>query len=185
MLVSDLDGDWFIDLPPGTELWLPTGQVGDAGLFEVKPGLGFPFSSSSDPSLEDFLNSQKDGHCSGCWRESLVPESMLKPLDGVIFVEDAARYPEFVNPDAILVSPAYVDGDINYYSPTQVDAWQPRRGLLAFSIIDVGPDLDGSEGSNLPDIKILVRDPATINLSEVGIGTGGGGGVGGLVKLVK
>ena len=36
-IISDLDGDWFIDLPPGTTLWLPTGQFQDEALFEIGP----------------------------------------------------------------------------------------------------------------------------------------------------
>jgi hypothetical protein len=177
-LLEDADNDWFIDLPAGTVLELPTGQVGDPGLFEVKPGLGFPFSQTSDPTLEDFLNYQES--CS-CWRDDPDVKALLDPLDGVIYVEDPTRYPEFVNPDAVLVSPVYAS-DVNRVSPEQVNALGERRGLVAFSIIGIGDD---PPGSYLPNVIIRVRDPATITLSDVGIGTGGGGGVGGLVRLVK
>lgn len=34
-LISDMDGDGFIDIPPGSVLELPTGQVGDEGLFDI------------------------------------------------------------------------------------------------------------------------------------------------------
>ncbi len=54
-LISDLDGDWFIDLPPYEILELPTGQVGDAGLFDIQHP-EFPFGYDTDPSFADFLN---------------------------------------------------------------------------------------------------------------------------------
>jgi hypothetical protein len=180
-VISDLDPkDWFIDLPPGEVLELPTGQVGDPGLLEVKPGLGFPFSQESDPSLADFLNYNEDSSSS---RYDLVPKEMLDPLEGVIYVEDGARYPEFVNPAAILVSPVY-KSDVNQINPQDVNALGERRGLLAFSIIGIGRDPDG-DGSVLPNIIIQVRDPTGINLDDVAIGSGGQGGVGGLVRLVR
>ena len=55
-LISDGDGDWFIDLPPGATLELPTGQVGDEGLLDIMVNEGgplpkFPYSDSSSPSL--------------------------------------------------------------------------------------------------------------------------------------
>ncbi len=34
-LLWDNDGDGFIDMPAGVVLELPTGQIGDEGLFEV------------------------------------------------------------------------------------------------------------------------------------------------------
>ena len=53
--VVDGDGDWFIDLPPGETLELPTGQVGDSGLFEIEHP-EFPFGEPGNPTMEDFLN---------------------------------------------------------------------------------------------------------------------------------
>ena len=43
-----------------------------------------------------------------------------------------------------------------------------RRGLLAFKVLSVGSDIDGS-GTVLPELEIIVVDPANIDLSDVKI----------------
>lgn len=154
-IISDNNGDWFIDLPPGTTLELPTGQVGDAGLFDVTAG-GFPFGQGTDPSYEDFLNYNED---SNSWRYDLIPKEMLDPLTGVVAVEDPSLYPSFVDPENCQVSPIF-KSDVNVLNgPANVNALGWRRGLLAFKIKAVGTDPDGN-GSVLPNLVIEVCDPA-------------------------
>ena len=172
-LVNDNDGDWFIDMPPGTVLELPTGQVGDEGLFDIAHA-GFPFSTSSNPSHADFLNYNED---SSSWRYDLVPKETLDPLIGVSTVSDQSVYSSYVYPSFIHVSPVYT-GDVSALNP--VDTPQPgtptvnalglRRGLLAFKIIALGSDPDGP-GDVLPNLIIEIVDPATVDLATVASGT--------------
>ncbi len=175
-LISDLDGDWFIDLPPGTILELPTGQVGDTGLFDIDHP-EFPFGPSSSPSFEDFLNYNED---SNSWRYELIPKDKLDPLLGVSAVDDPNEYPSFVDPDYCQVSPVY-KSDVNALNPTEdvppivnVNALGWRRGLLAFKVLAVGVDPDGS-GSVLPNLVIQVCDPGLVDLAEVYPGPGAAG----------
>ena len=82
-IISDKNGDWFIDLPPGEKLWLPTGQVGDEGLLDINVNVGTTrphIRSATKPSHKDFLNAN-EGNSS--WRNKLIPKSMLDPLKGV------------------------------------------------------------------------------------------------------
>jgi len=120
VLISDVDGDGFIDLyqhlldlPPDEEerfvLELPTGQVGDAGLFDISRH-EFPFTVSSSPSHADFLNWDGEG---GSWPYDL---EMVDPLLGVTAVEDPSKYPSYVDPDFIHVSPV-TKGDTNVLNP--------------------------------------------------------------------
>jgi len=160
-LISDRDGDGFIDLPPGTELELPTGQVGDEGLFEIDPS-EFQFGQDSTPyDLEDFLVHQ-DG-------EGPIPDGYLDPTLGVVAVDDPADYPDFVS-DSVQVSPLY-KSDISRLSPTTVNAKGERRGLLAFSVMAVGTD---PAGSYLPNLVIRVESPSSVALGDVGLGAGSG-----------
>ncbi len=121
-IISDNDGDWFIDLPPGVILELPTGQVGDEGLFDITHD-AFPFGQASDPSYEDFLNYNED---SGSWRYNLIPKPMLDPLLGVTAINDAEQYAEFVKPFR-QVSPVY-KSDVNVLNPVQGDPAVNRSG---------------------------------------------------------
>lgn len=168
-IISDNDGDWFIDLPAGEVLELPTGQVGDPALFDFTDPV-FPFTLTSDPSFEDFLNYNED---SSSWRYDLIDKEMLDPLYGVFPVEDGAVYPSFVNPNC-QVSPVY-KSDISANDP--VDGYPPinalglRRGLLAFKILGVGADPDGI-GSKLPNLIIEICPPTT-DLGEIEPGPGG------------
>jgi len=91
-LLSDSDGDWFLDMPVGATLEVPTGQVGDAGLFDAHSS--FPFTSDSSPSFADFLNYNEDGS----WRDNPDVKALLDPLVGVSPVTDPADYEYFVNP---------------------------------------------------------------------------------------
>jgi hypothetical protein len=170
-IISDKDGDWFIDLPPGEVLELPTGQVGDEGLFDFNQP-GFPFTLTSDPSLENFLNYNED---SNSWRYDEVPKRMLDPLVGVDRVDDGSLYPSFVSSNC-QVSPVY-KSDISALNPVNgqpaVNALGWRRGLLAFKILAVGRDPDGS-GSRLPNLIIEICPPVQ-DLSQVEPGAGAGG----------
>ncbi len=176
-LVSDLDGDWFVDLPPGEVLELPTGQVGDPALFDITHP-SFPFNDlqgSSNPSLADFLNWNEDA---SSWRYDLVPLEMLDPLLGVSTVEDPSLYPSFVDPDFIHVSPVY-KSDATELNPVitpiypvegipAVNAKGLRRGLLVFKILGVGADPDGPGGSKLPNLIIEIVDPSIVaSIGEV------------------
>jgi hypothetical protein len=169
-IISDNDGDWFIDLPPGTELELPTGQVGDEGLFDINHP-EFPFSQTSDPSHPDFLNFNEDGS----WRQGLFDKKMLDPLVGVSRVDDPDLYESYVSEECSHVSPVY-KSDISALNPVNgvpaVNALGMRRGLLAFAIIGVGADVDGPSGSVLPKLIIRVCDPTEIDLVGPGSGTG-------------
>lgn len=165
-LISDNDGDWFIDIPPGEVLELPTGQVGDEGLFDITHS-AFPFQEGSSPSFMDFLNYNED---SSSWRYGLIPKSMLDPLLGVWVVNDRDKYPEFVDPEHCQVSPVY-KSDVNELNPVAsipaVNALGERRGLLAFKVLAVGNDPDGVRGSVLPYLVIEVCPP------QLGPGPGG------------
>ncbi len=171
-LISDLDGDWFIDLPPGQVLELPTGQVGDPAFFDISHP-AYPFSGlsgSSSYSHADFLNWNED---SDSWRYTVVPLEMLDPLLGLSPVEDPSLYPSYVNPDFIHVSPVY-KSDVTELDPVvvgtdpipAVSALGIRRGLLVFKILGVGADPDGP-GSKLPNLIIEIVDPNTVFIDGV------------------
>ena len=101
---------------------------------------------------------------------------MLDPLIGVSTVNDPDEYPSYVRPDHCQVSPVY-KSDVNELNPVggepAVNGLGWRRGLLAFKILEVGSDPDGS-GSVLPNLVIEVCDPAEIdmNIVEPGFGSG-------------
>ena len=175
-LLEDGDGDWFIDLPVGSVLELPTGQVGDSALFDSTHA-AFPFGEDTSPSLEDFLNYNEDG----TWRDMPAVRALLDPLVGVTTVEDPALYETYVNPDFVHVSPVY-RSDVNGLNPVSTPVWANgapavqalglRRGLIAFKIIGVGADPDGPEGSVLPNLVIEIADPATIDLGNLPLADG-------------
>jgi hypothetical protein len=162
-MISDNDGDWFIDIPVGEELTLPTGQEGDVALFDMNHP-SFPFNGISDPTLTDFLNFNEDGS----WRQELVPKDMLDPLIGVLDVEDGSLYPSFVSPDC-QVSPVYKNDISNLNDQggdPAVNALGFRRGLLAYKIIGVGEDPDGSV---LPTLIIEICAPIPLDQFEEGV----------------
>ncbi len=176
-LLTDANGDWFIDfydLAGPIQLELPTGQVGDEALFDIDHP-AFSFNGTSSPSFEDFLNYNEDG----TWREALIPKAMLDPLVGVDSVDDPSLYPSFVNP-AAQVSPVYKSdvGDLGLIGGVPaVDARGERRGLVAFEIVAVGSDPDGPGGSLLPNLIIELVDPATVSLTGIAPGVGGLGSI--------
>lgn len=172
LLLQDRNMDWFIDLPPGEVLELPTGQVGDEAMFD-SGHTEFPFTMSSEPSYEDFLNYNED---SSSWRYHIVPKSMLDPLVGVSRVDDRWKYPSYVS-DECEVSPIY-KSDISALNPVDgkpaVNALGWRRGLMSFKILAVGHDPDGVSGSVLPYLVIEICEPVPI---EDFLSSGGSGGV--------
>ena len=174
-IISDNDGDFFIDLPPATVIELPTGQVGDEALFDIASP-HFPFTTQSDPSFTDFLNFNEDGSP----REFLFPKSLLDPLVGVSDVNNPNLYPSYISPGC-QVSPVY-KSDISSLNPVSVpalpggsgrvavpavNALGERRGLLAFRIDSIGADPDGPGGSVLPNVWITVCDPTLITIAQV------------------
>jgi hypothetical protein len=160
-LLSDDDGDGFIDIPPGRILELPTGQVGDEGMFVVGPS--FEFTENSTPSLQDFLLYDVNGDHRG------ITSSSLDPLVGVEPASDSAQWSLYVDPHRVLVSPLYT-GDISDTAPW-VNAQGERRGLIAYKIIAIGADPDGG-GSLFPNLVFEIVNPSTLDLSLIVPGAG-------------
>jgi len=171
------DPDWtwednFLDLPAGIELSLPTGQGtdydnNDAGMFDIDHP-AFPFTD--EVSFADFVMYSESGDDPTKWgTDSGYVYDQLDPLRGVAPVTDGSQYSSFVDPYFTHVSPVTYsdistlnkDGDV-----PQISAKGLRRGLIAFKIIRVGPDIDGS-GSVLPELVIETVDPATLRLQDV------------------
>lgn len=159
-IMNDNNGDWFIDIPKGTKLKVPTGQTGDEALFDITHE-AFPFKDGSNgkPTYADFLNYNED---SNSWRYALVSKSLLDPLIGVGRVSHNHLYPGFVNPAKCQISPVF-KSDVSNLNPQngvpRVNALGWRNGVLAFSLDSIAEDPDGS-GSVLPYIWITVCDPA-------------------------
>ena len=172
-LLSDGDGDWFIDfydLAGPITIELPTGQVGDEALFDFDHP-AFPFGPTTLPSFTDFLNWNNDGS----WREALIPSGMLDPLLGVDSVSDGSLYPGFVDASQVHVSPVFKSdvSDLGLIGGIPaVNALVERRGLVAFRIVGVGTDPDGA-GSQLPNLVIQLVDPDTVSIGSVTPGTDG------------
>ena len=83
------------------------------------------------------------------------------------------------SPDAILVSPVFksdasmAETDPSKYGSPAANLQGERRGLMAWRVLSSRPNPAG--GSYLPLITILVIDPATIDLTQVGQSSGGTG----------
>ena len=172
-LLSDGDGDWFIDLPPGETIELPTGQVGDTGLFD-RGHPEFPFGEAGKPTVKDFLEyNENGGDLSKGGIDNPDVKALLDPLLGVSAVDVAEVFPSYVT-DTVHVSPVF-KSDVSALNPQNgvpaVNALGIRRGLLAFKIIAVGADPDGPAGSVLPNLVIVVVDPSTIDLDAMPSGT--------------
>ena len=160
-LLKDNNGDYFIDIPGGHELTLPTGQVGDEALFELE--VGFTWTAESSPSFMDLLLYRiPDGYYRG------ISDSDLDPLMHVEPVSNGTLHSSFVNPDYIHVSPLY-KSDVSNTSPG-VNAKGERRGLVAFKIIGVTAD---PPGSVLPSLIIETVSPLDVDLDQVTLGQGG------------
>ena len=95
--------------------------------------------------------------------------SQLDPLPGVAPVTDASIYESFVDLSFIHVSPVtFSDASTLAMQGgvPQINAKGLRRGLIAFKIIAVGDDVDGG-GSVLPELKVEIVDPATVNPNSI------------------
>jgi hypothetical protein len=169
--------DNFIDLPAGEELSLPTGQGtdydnNDAGMFDIDHP-EFPFTDEA--SFRDFVMYSESGGDPSKWgTDSGYIYDQLDPLRGVAPVTDGSQYSSFVDRQFIHVSPVTFS-DISTLNMDngvpQINAKGLRRGLIAFKIIRLGPDIDGS-GSVLPELVILTVDPATLRLEDVKLSNG-------------
>jgi len=162
--------DWFLRLPAGSKIQVPTGQASDPGLLDMAHA-DFPFTDTSTPAThEDFLNYNEDGGI----RDNQAVLDQLDPLHGVSAVTDPALYDSYVNPDFVQVCPVYKsDVDVDNASLNTVQAKGERRGLLAFKILEV------RNGEYLPDLYIEIVDPSTIpslvdvkGPSEINTGSG-------------
>ncbi len=167
--------DWFIQIPPGSVLRLPTGQVGDGGLFDIRSPL-FEFTPGGEPySLEDFLNFNEDSECADRFNAlGSDPADALDPLLGPTPIDDEDWYYEeygehgtgTARPGTCMVSPVF-STDVGELEPVDddpaVSALGERRGLVAFRI------LGAVEGEYLPDLYVEICDPEAI-LGEDGLG---------------
>ncbi len=167
-LLSDANGDWFIDMPPGVEIELSTGQTGDAGLFDGDHP-AFPFGKPGRPTMDAFLNyNENGGDLSKGGYDDPAVKALLDPLTGVSAFENPALYPGLVDPDFVHISPI-LKSDINVINANAntVKALGLRRGLVAFKIIAIGDDPDGPGGSVLPNIVIEIVNPSGIDLTDL------------------
>jgi Flp pilus assembly protein TadG len=164
--------DNFLDLPAGTVLSLPTGSAtsysnNDAGMFDIKFN-EFPFSE--DATFREFLMYSETGGDTTKWGgDSAAVRGKLDPLKGSSPVWDATKYRSYVDPDFIHISPVSMS-DLSTLSMQsgvpQINAKGLRRGLIAFKIINVGVDIDGT-GSVLPELVIEVVDPSSFSLKDM------------------
>lgn len=105
--------DWFLNLPAGAILDLPTGQVGDEGLLDIaanesSPNLPqYPLTKPLDHTKFLEYNNTSENDSISLKRKSHFADMELDPLNGVGRFNQPSRYPELVNPDFIHVSPVY------------------------------------------------------------------------------
>jgi hypothetical protein len=155
--ITDNNDDWFIDLPTGTKMEVPTGTQSDPAMWDLGHA-AFPFYDTSDPSFQDFLNFQDK---TDSWRYSLLPLDMLKELPGVNEISHPEVYPQFVSPGKCQVSPLN-KSDVNDLNDEDnvpmANASGERLGLMAFSIDSLGRYPNG-DGNKLPHLWITVCDP--------------------------
>ena len=178
--------DNFLDLPPGTTLTLPTGQGtdydnNDAGMFDMDHPQ-FPFTD--DQSFMEFLMYSESGNDPTKWGTDYDHiYNQMDPLVGVAPVTDDSIYDSYVSQQFVHVSPVF-PSDLSTLNMQggipQINAKGLRRGLIAYKIIAVGDDIDGS-GSVLPELVLEIVDPATVDPNDIKpVGMQGG-----TVRLVK
>ena len=104
---------WFLNIPAGAQLEVPTGEVGDEGLLDIAANVGnpslpqYPYTSLADHyRFLAFNETSENAH----WlkvRRNMMTDSELDPVPGVGRFNQPSLYPELVNPDFIHVSPVY------------------------------------------------------------------------------
>ena len=77
MLSDTNPKDWFIDMPPGAQVQVRTGQESDPGLLDIAHA-EYPFTSDSSPSHTDFLNYNDGGNEQ--WRKDLISDCRDRPF---------------------------------------------------------------------------------------------------------
>jgi hypothetical protein len=184
-LLRDGNGDGFIDIPGDTTLELPTGQVGDEGIFDTQsyPG-AFPFGEGTPYTHTDFLaegtalqselgtqpleNAQWTG--ADAPHFDFIGKKVLDPVPGTDPVASHAKILALPNPNVTHVSPVFKsDVSMQERSPTKYGSptaglLGERRGLVAFQILSAR--LSPKGGSYLPLLTIKIVDPATIDLKK-------------------
>lgn len=186
--LTDQNKDFFIDLfnylPAGNkQVVVRTGQVGDEGMFDITANQGtgrpqFPFGPTTNPSFTDFLKFGKGGSPAPWVYKSSVQSRLEPSLKGVGRFNVASKFAGLVNPDFVHVSPVY-KSDVNSNDSVGAPATggvsgaqDERRGLVAFKILGVQPDPRG--GSYLPNLRLEIVNPSSVNLGDVQpVGTGG------------
>lgn len=184
--VYDWNGDGFLDFPGGTKLWLPTGQVGDEGLFDIQSYAGqFPFRSDTVYTVVDFLAGGTDLQDildttelqDREWTRSQAPHQDLKGykvLDyvlGIDPVSEHSRIHNLVDPAMLHVAKVFKsdvslqEDDPSKYGSPAANLQGESRGLMAFRIINSSPNPDG--GSYLPYLKIEIVDPSGIDIRDL------------------
>lgn len=215
VLLSDNDGDGFIELPAGEQLWVPTGQITTStGLIDVSAyGDAWPFGDETaytatefikyDTALEtlDMENIEwgKDGapaapHPDLDGKKILDPGLGTAPMSVHQDIRDLAD-----NPDQVYMSPVYkssisvndwIEGGLvpepEYGSP-YANLQGERRGLIAFKILAYRDSVAGTGSYNqgdeyLPDVKIEILEPTSIEWGAMSTEGGSGGGGIGLVR---
>jgi hypothetical protein len=191
-LLRDGNKDGFIDLPEGAVLELPTGQVGDEGLFDTEsyPG-AFPFADNTpytfldflahDTALRESLGTQRlkdvEWTRDNAPQRDFVGKKVLDPVPGVDPVNSHQKIIDLPNPDVVHVSPisksdvGMQERDPSKYGSPTANLQGERRGLVAFRILSARPNPAG--GSYLPLLTIEIVDPSEIVFDEIrrGVGT--------------
>jgi Flp pilus assembly protein TadG len=185
-LITDNNGDGFLDLPPNQVLELGAGRHGDEAIFDVAGYRGaFPFGNGAY-STKDFLaagtrlQQPSDARpleyatwSSGAPETWMAGRKVLGLVPGVNPVSRSAAVYAMVNPDIVHVSPVFA-GDIvmaerdpsRFGSPI-ANLQGKRRGLLAYRVLGARPNPAGRY--SLPLLTIQVVDPASIDIGNVAI----------------
>ena len=184
-LLTDKNGDGFIDLPGGQKLELPTGQVGDEALFDTQsyPG-AFPFGEGTPYTHTDFLAEgtalESELGTSDLqnveWTGADAPEfdfigkKVLDPVPGTDPMSKHSTILALPNPNVTYVSPVFKsdvsmqERDASKYGSPTSNLQGERRGLVAFQIVSARSHPKG--GSYLPLLTIKIVDPATIDIQN-------------------
>ncbi len=185
-IISDKNGDGWLDLPPNTTLELPTGQVGDEGMFDRKTyEEAFPFQGDTTFNMLDFLaegtalqDSLGTQHLQDVeWgadnapHPDLVGNKVLDPVPGITPMDNHQEILDLPDLDQIYVSPVFksdtnmTETDLSKYGSPTANVQGERRGLIAFKILSARANPAG--GSYLPLVTIEVIDHSTIDLDQL------------------